>query len=274
MSRSRAWCFTRHNYDQSVIDKFKAQEFDYLILGKEVCPTTGRPHLQGYLYVENKISFKTLQRLDERAHFEMCRSTVQANYDYCTKSGDFEEYGTKPKQGKRTDLDAVRESIDEGDNLRTCLKKLQSPGATKFMQLYMEYHEPKRNWKTEVFWFFGPTGVGKTTRPLEAYPEDEIYFFCQADGTWWNQYDAHPYVVMDDIRPDTFRFSYLLQLLDRFPVQVKVKGSMRSFLAKKLYITSPFPPEKFVPPDEDGLQLYRRIDHLVEISSIDQKVEL
>ena len=33
---------------------------------------------------------------------------------YCTKDGDYVEFGEKPKMGKRTDIDTVKQLFKEG----------------------------------------------------------------------------------------------------------------------------------------------------------------
>lgn len=273
-TRTRSWIFTRFNYDDKVIDAFKSKGFDYLLFGKEICPTTGRPHLQGCFYTRNKVTFGSLKKWDPEGSFRVMNGTWEENYTYCTKDKIFEEYGTRPQQGKRTDLDVVRELVDSGESMRSCLRQLQSPGSVRFMQLYIEYNEKKRNWKPEVIWLYGATGTGKTRRAIERFADQDVYLFTPNDGSWWNGYDAHSVVIMDDIRPDTFKFNYFLTLLDRNSVQVKVKGGMRQFVPKNIVITCPYPPTHFVSGGEDPEQLTRRIDRIIKVESLDQEIIL
>lgn len=46
------FCFTLNNYTEDEFNAFSTEDFcgkfKYFIVGKEVCPTTGTPHLQGF----------------------------------------------------------------------------------------------------------------------------------------------------------------------------------------------------------------------------------
>ena len=54
-TKSKSWCWTLNNYSeeevQNIQDSVKNEKLGikFLIFGKEVAPTTGTPHLQGYL---------------------------------------------------------------------------------------------------------------------------------------------------------------------------------------------------------------------------------
>ena len=48
------------------------------------------------------------------AHFEKAKATAEKNRVYCVKEGDFKEWGEASKQGKRTDLVALRTLAEEG----------------------------------------------------------------------------------------------------------------------------------------------------------------
>ena len=62
MSRNRNYCFTFNNYpDTSLVDNLICK---YIAYSKEVAPTTGTPHLQGYVTFVNA---KTVQQGDAAA---------------------------------------------------------------------------------------------------------------------------------------------------------------------------------------------------------------
>lgn len=43
------WCFTLNNYTLKEYEALQNQECRYLLMGKEIAPTTGTPHIQGYI---------------------------------------------------------------------------------------------------------------------------------------------------------------------------------------------------------------------------------
>lgn len=124
------WVFTLHNYEDSDINWFNNYDFQYIVYGKEECPTTGRKHLQGYFQLKKPAKilsfppFKNTPDCDEDAT-PLCRSkwfrpaygTDEEASKYCKKDGDFFEQGErKPHKGKgcRSDLQGLKDAIDDG----------------------------------------------------------------------------------------------------------------------------------------------------------------
>ncbi len=131
-------------------------------------------------------------------------------------------------------------------------------------------YEKPRNWKSEVFWFHGPTGTGKTRCVYGIEGLDNVYtpLYSHSKLEWFENYDADEVVLIDDFRPNMCSFDMFLRLLDRYPMLVNIKGSSRQFLARKIYITSPLAPLKCCEAwtDEDPAQLLRRIDLTVDFT--------
>lgn len=75
--------------------------------------TTGTPHLQGYIHFNRKEVFSTVRDLlPNRCHIQQADGSPSQNRTYCSKEGDFEEYGeTPPAERERTDYDAVVEWV-------------------------------------------------------------------------------------------------------------------------------------------------------------------
>lgn len=89
---SKRFTFTLNNYTEEEHDKlvrFFCDECDIKwVIGYETAPTTGTPHLQGYVEIPNKIRPKRYFGM-KRAHWEIAGGCRAMNVDYCTKGGLF-----------------------------------------------------------------------------------------------------------------------------------------------------------------------------------------
>jgi hypothetical protein len=148
--------------------------------------------------------------------------------------------------------------------------KVDSYQALRFAQAGASYGV-KRSWRPDVYWFYGPTGVGKTR---EAYRLAPDAYFTTATLQWWDGYDGHEDVIVDDFRSSFCKLEYLLRLLDRYPFQVAIKGGHRQFLAKRIFITSAFSPSQLFSDGGDNVnQLLRRIKEVRHFSQLAADIE-
>lgn len=114
----RRWCLTLNNYSDADVLEFNAIDLagvKYAVVGKEVAPTTGTPHLQGFFIFHNaqRLSF-CRNFFNGRGHWEPARAKSADAAGYCKKDGVFLERGSFPDQsGRRTDLDKCIEWLDE-----------------------------------------------------------------------------------------------------------------------------------------------------------------
>lgn len=235
------------------------EKAQYLIIGNEVGKEEQTPHLQGYVRMKNQITMKVLKRKYlPRAHLEIAKGTDEQNRTYCSKDGEYKEYGTMKKQGRRTDLDEVKELIETGENkMRNIIEVCKSYQSVRMAETLLKYKEKKRTWKPYVKWIYGPTGTGKS---YKAHNELEDPYVCMETNKWWDGYDGHDNVIIDDMRKDFCKFHVLLRILDRYGKRIECKGGSRQLLAKKIYITSCYHPEVMYDTREDIDQLLDRID--------------
>jgi len=240
----------------------------YIIYGYEV-GKTGTPHLQGYAELNHKMRIQTIKKLGvgfERMHIEPRQGKQLEAIKYCKKDGQWMEFGEPKqlKQGQRNDLDQCREAArDHGMKEVSCWGNLQE---IRIAEKYLQYNEPKRNWKPEVTWLYGLTGTGKSKLAHQMLPNA----YTKSEGSkWWDGYDAHDTVILDDFRGDWMKLSELLTLLDRYERRVEYKGGTRQFLAKKIIITScKSPQECYNVPDENIDQLLRRLDCVKHLGGV------
>lgn len=256
-------CFTINNYgDDDLNDILALREFcHYVIIGFEV-GEQGTPHIQGYCELLKKTRTTTFSKILKRSHNEPRRGTQSQAINYCKKENDFVEHGVPKCQGQRNDLDMIRRTaLDGGMREVTAIGNLQQ---IHVAEKFLTYNEPVRDFKPEIIWIYGPSGAGKSRRARELCVEDT---YCKNTGTkWWNGYDAHKNIIIDDFRDDWWPITYTLGLLDRYEFQVEFKGGLRQILAEKIVITSIAHPEMmYRSTGEDIHQLLRRIDHIIHI---------
>lgn len=277
MSRCRGICFTINNYTEE--DETRVGQIinmtDYGICGKEIAPKTGTPHLQGYCYFKNKISFSTLKDLLPKAHFEAARGTATDNKIYCSKEKIFVEHGEIPTQGKRTDIEGFRDAILEGTDEETLLMTFPHEMA-KYDRFYQRCRnivlkkEAQKMIQPEVIVITGETGIGKTRTVYETHDVMDIYKVEVGDGSsgsiFWDNYNGESVILIDDFH-NNFKLDYMLRLLDRYPMKLNIKGGHTWKCAKKIYITSNLHPTEWYPycPNVHRKALWRRITKTLQL---------
>lgn len=257
--RVRNWCFTAWN------DNFLSSNeelIQYLGYGIEVCPKTGKTHYQGY--VEFKKAF-TLSRVkdifnDNTVHLECRKGTQEQAVQYCMKDNEFFEFGELKKQGKRNDLQTMREEIEHGADIASIVRTVTSFQALRGAELLLKYCEnPRAIQDINVFWCYGDTGSGKSHYAYQNHPD----LFRPISEKWWEGYDGHDCILIDDIRGHFCTYDRLLQLCDKYPFRVETKGGSRQAKYTNIYITCPWNVQKFCEKFYDRSdrfeQLYRRI---------------
>ena len=240
-SQTKSWCFTTNNYaptePTSTIERLRESAL-LAVIGKEIAPGTGTPHLQGYVQFKQRKRFSQVKAiLPTGSHIEPAKGSPKQNLDYCSKSGDYVTIGSFPT-GKHTSLHLVCE------NLRAELLYLRShvttqnicPPSSRSGKLAQVLGESTvRDYKTHCAVFIGPTGVGKSRLAAERCRSEPTYY--KPRGKWWDGYSGQSNVIIDDFY-GWIEFDEMLRILDRYPHRVPVKGGFTQFLAKSVYITS------------------------------------
>lgn len=112
--RARAWVFVVNNWTEGECLKAQqlAQHCLYLVYGKEV-GENGTPHLQGFCYFKHQRTGNIIQKHLPRA-WKKESVDMYAAIAYSKKDGDFWESGREPKQGRRVDVEALRDDVKNG----------------------------------------------------------------------------------------------------------------------------------------------------------------
>lgn len=264
---------TLNNYDEEDIERFRGLcapdgSTEYGVFGKEV-GESGTHHLQVYLYFKKRLSLRQVKlACGGRVHAEVARGNPRQASDYCKKDGKYEEFGRLPGgSGARVDVASavklVREGATKTDLLEGC-PVLLARYPRFFNELFLTCGK-SREWKTEVFVYYGETGVGKTRKAFE----EAVGPYVHSGGEWFDGYSGEPDVIFDDFGGSEFKLTYLLKLLDRYPMKVPVKGGFVNWIPYKIWITSNYPPKDWFPnaKDEHVRALLRRLTKVVRFRS-------
>jgi len=230
----------------------------------------GTPHLQGYLVLKpnpkNKNGY-TLKWLKDNVcpftHWEPRRGTHEQAVAYCSKEatrvegpwthGEWIENdpAVKAKAGSKggavngSKILAIKRKIDDGVDESELYEQHFGEMlryAKAFDRYKMVKKEKFRKWQTKAFVFYGPSGTGKSmaaAETAEANFGSDVYHLqlTGSDRIWWDGYTGQKCVIIDEFYGQ-IKISYLLNLLDRYPMQVETKGSYVPFLAEVIFITS------------------------------------
>ncbi len=283
---SRDWCGTVFGDGiQSVLDAGRdgstSGSIRYLVGQKEMCPDTQRLHLQFF------VRFKDPKRLqgakqalgDVSIHLERRRGTPQQAADYCRKnetraegddSGPF-EWGSISRQGTRSDLEEVRRSITEGMDEREVADTYFSAwvryGSSFTRYRNMLYLREINSEPPDVRVYWGPTGTGKTRCAWNEFPNlYPVPVPSARSQPWFDNYCGQEVVLIDDFHGYEYQLTFLLRLLDRYPLQVPVKTSFANWCPKIIIITSNIPPADWYPdePAASRAALLRRISSITD----------
>lgn len=254
-SRFRLTCFTV--FDMTTDMTKLASRVEYLAYGKETCPKTQREHYQAFAYTKTAQRWTWWQKLLAPNHFEECHGTLDQNEKYCSKSGNYTEHGTKPMgNGKRRDLEALCDEVCtaaiEGTPLDEVVTRPEARstftqyhnGITKLfnMQVTNKARKIDRNQAPEVIYVWGPPGSGKTRYVHDK--ETELYNIPPADKyKWHDNYAGQDAVLYDNVNENNIDTTQMLREIDRYFIQVSVKGGFIGWRPKRIYITSVINPE-------------------------------
>lgn len=289
--RLSRFVFTLNNYtleeEAAIQATCEKQQLTWLIYGHEKAPTTGTPHLQGACVIGKQRAFSTIKKWPgfERMSIHVMNGSCEQNKTYCTKEDKtlFFEHGEFQEPGKRNDLLLVVKAIKEGRSLRDIVVDDDSSAAT-YVRYSTGIHRlanllsPNIRPLPTVIWFHGETGKGKTLSAVQAAERlaPGNWWISGDDLKWFDGYNNHRVAVIDELRYDSLKFAFLLRLLDRYPLQVQIKGGHTQWRPEYIFITCPNPPElEFGRAYENMAQLLRRIslvatipDHAERVSAL------
>jgi len=221
-----------------------------------------------------------------RSHFEKRRSTGVVTAEYNAKGkqphaewlleatkgpnygkdADFYSFGKmRPGQGTRTDLQDFYKLVKAGKtdlelaefNFATFSSTLRAIDRIRFAV------RPVSEGPREIILLCGPKGVGKTRWAYDNYPD----LYKKPTGEWWNGYEGQKVVLFDDYY-GYFKYHDLLTILDRYPINLPIKGGFVWAQYDTVIITSNKHPKDWYKLNW-GWPLRRRLNKIFEVKVID-----
>lgn len=258
-------------YNDYLTKLSKLPNFAYTIGQVEECPDTKRLHIQGYTEFTESTPIATIRSVLKGISSKACsvsKGNQQHNITYCSKSSSqilppIEIGVPLPKnQGKRNDIHATIALVENTNSMRDVLSQSTSYLSVRMAEKYLQYKEKQRKIAPINFiWIHGVTGVGKTRYVYENYTD----VFRPINYKWWEGYDCHKTVLIDDFRKTFCNWDELLRLTDIYPFRVETKGGSRHVKFTTIIFTSPEPPKDLWGFTEDIDQLLRRITKTIHL---------
>lgn len=273
--RARYWVFTLNNYTPE--DEFylinlpydPSNQIAYIAFAREVAPTTGTPHLQGHLELREQLRFSQLKKLvPPQVYLAVRKGSFEDCETYISKEGEVQRSGERVSKGSghRSDLDNCKALLDSGGLALVAQEDFSSfVRYHRGFEKYLGLQQPKRSWETAVYIYWGKTGTGKTRKVHDECAD----LYVHTEEKWFDGYTGQESVLFDDFHGGVFKLPYLLKLLDRYPMQVPIKGGFVSWIPKKIFITSNIDPKTWFPnANEEHINaLFRRVTNIIHFDS-------
>lgn len=278
MSVGKSWCFTLNNYTADDEDNLQQLDCRFILYGHEIAPTTGTPHLQGYVVWNASKRLSGCRVQNPRCNWLLCKGDSTSNIKYCSKGTDIYRRGDPPKTKEQSGLDERQRWKDvimhaKAGTLEEHDPKVYYNTLSTALKLQAQFEKPVAiNKIVDCYW--GPTETGKTRSAWETLGEDA--YVKDPRSKFWYGYHGQECCIIDEFRGG-IDIAHMLRWLDRYPTLVEIKGSSCALKVKHIIITSNVPPGDWYPMlDEDSRNaLLRRLNitHFDKIKKWDDTTE-
>jgi hypothetical protein len=161
-----------------------------------------------------------------------------------------DDEGIPSGQGQRSDLEAVKRRLDDGETEKQVAEAHFSAWCRYYraFKRYKSLSLPARDWEMEVITLVGETGVGKSRWARERFPGAYYLPFAKASGCYWDFYEGQETVVVEEMTGARFSYTFLLALVDRYPMHIPVSGDHIQFSSRRIIFTSNSSPDEWYDP--------------------------
>lgn len=156
--KSSTIVFTSYRNDVETEQALLADGCSWYLYGHEICPDTGRAHLQGMANCKKSISWGKIRSM---CHVEKCKDPI-ASIEYCRKDNKFQEWGTMPV------FDKVKRAVKVKDLLHLTNEEWGEldprfyNAAVKAQASYVnQTMKPLETESVRGVWYYGPPDAGK-----------------------------------------------------------------------------------------------------------------
>ncbi|MGT2800994.1 Rep family protein [Streptococcus marmotae] len=299
----KKWAYIIHDKDKDKDETGKLKtahihlvmEFENALSPKSLAKQIDEQNPQTFRVLKGKVNNAYAYLIHEHStgKYKYPIEDVISNFDYATL---IDEIRTQASQAKRKNdrefIDDLLNQIYEGtlsieeaekllsgsqyaknvNKLKAVAFKHQQSLSAQFVQKQREKNQPK-----EIIWIFGESGVGKT-RLAKHYAEQQKddYFISGSSKDTFQNYKNETVVILDELRPSTFRYEDLLKILDPYNFESFVPSRYfdKALTANIIIITSPFSPKELYDDlvaykSKDGFeQLNRRITSCIKMDNL------
>jgi len=254
--RDELFCFTSYETDEKgqMVEPFYDPIYvQYMVYGWELCPTTNKQHLQGFVAMMMPCSFTEVRKHLKHSLKKLfsCKGTASENVKYCKEDGKWKEFGkcpedkVKEKRQKDKDLEIINEvkvKIAKGEMTArdAYFEYPQVCQYSKTIQAAEEIFRMKRKERDtmcEIHWIVGDTGSGKSyycRKIVKPTPYNKLH--DEQGVKWWDGYDGEESIVLDDFR-GLIPYNQLLIWADEYAAHGNIKNkSPVKLLFTRIYI--------------------------------------
>lgn len=227
----------------------------HLVYQLEKAPSTGQLHIQGVAHFTNPIRMAGAKALlgGDTVHVEPCRNYTKA-VEYCKKeetriAGPW-EHGRVTSQGTRTDLQSAVAMVLGGKRPREIAREepvLYARFSKNLQALRQELEPARQRDNIKVILLWGTTRTGKTRSVYDLWNVSDVYRVFDTKTPWMDGYSDQKIALLDDYGEGMMNIHYLKNLLDRYAMDVPVKGGRVAWNPEVIIITSNGSPETWYP---------------------------